>query len=149
MRRLAVFTAVLAAAFAAQALADRGPPVDMTTHVLPDEQRIDMAGTVIASKPCRKARTFEISNRRLDGTTRAGSAFHATNKKGHFKGEVEFLYQGDGNNGDVPEGGGTVTYTLRAQRSRPQKDRFHAYNCPRIVHTEKVDIPPDPAAVEP
>ena len=146
MRRLALATAILAAAFAAQAAADRGPNVDMTTHVVPDEMRIDMSGTVIASKPCRRARTFQISNRKLDGTQRAGSAFRATNKAGHFKGQIEFLYQGDGNNGDVPESGGTITYTLRAQRTRPQKDRFHAYKCPRIVHTEKVDIPPDPFA---
>jgi hypothetical protein len=149
MRRLLLAVVVLTAALAAQAFADHGPPVEMTTHVLPERMKIDVSGRVVASKPCRKARSLHIFNRKLDGTTRDQGAFRATSKTGKFSGQVEFLYQGGNNSGDVPESGGTIVYTFKAQKTRPPKGRFHHYNCPRIVHTESVQVPADPYAVEP
>jgi hypothetical protein len=129
-----------------QAVSDRGPPVEITSKVHPEELSITMSGKVIASKPCRRGRDLSINNKRLNGGGHPQGTFRSTGRRGHFHGEVEFLYQGEGNSGDVPESGGTITFTLKAPRTRPQKGRFSSYNCPRIVHTERVDIPPDPGA---
>jgi hypothetical protein len=149
MRRMLLASMILVAGFAAQAFADRGPPVEMTTNVNAQEMHVDISGRIVASKPCRRDRSLHILNRKLDGTTRDQGAFHATGKTGKFRGQAEFLYQGGGNSGDVSEGGGTIVFTFKAQRTRPLKGRFHHYNCPRIVHMESVQIPPDPYAAEP
>ena len=146
MRRLLLAAVVLTAALAAQAVADTGPPLEITWHPDPERMHIDFAGRIVASKPCRRGRILHLSNRKLDGTVRNQGASYPTPRTGRFRGQAEFLYQGGNNSGDVAESGGTIEFKLTAQRTRPPKGRFHSYRCPRIVHTERVEIPPDPYA---
>ena len=150
MRRLALLTAALVAGFATQALADHGPPVDFNVTTMDAEaMHFEGSGTVIASKPCRRARDLTIFTAGLGRRSFEQGTFHSTNRAGHFHGEIEWLYRGGNNDGDIPEEGGTLVVTLKAPKTRPQKDNLHAYHCTRIVHTERVQIPPDPAAQEP
>jgi hypothetical protein len=154
MRRVLLATAVSGAAFAGlltQAVADRGPPVNVTiTQMTPEESHFVLSGRVVASKPCRRSRDFEV---RTEGPGRPGAVqgtLRPSNKAGHFgPGQVNWRYVRDGKPGDIPEGGGTLVVTLKAPKTRPQKGRFHSYHCKPIVRTERVEIPPDPFPEEP
>jgi hypothetical protein len=131
--------------------ADRGAPVDVTINkIVPEGEHLVLSGRVAASRPCRRSRDFDV---RVAGPSRPGAiqgTLRASNKAGHFgPAQVNWSYVRDSTPGDIPAGGGTLTITLKAAKTRPQKDRFHAYHCKPIVHTERVEIPPDPSAQEP
>lgn len=148
VRQALLGTAVTAAALSGpltQALAERGARVDITWRVNADAEKIHMSGSVIASRPCRYKRNFAISHVR-NGARMYDGVSGVTNRAGHFGANLEFRYEHDNLPGDVPASGGRITYRMKATSTKPQKDTFHAYHCPRVVHTEVIDVPPNPNA---
>jgi hypothetical protein len=127
--------------------ADAGP-IEATTNVLPEDRTIQVSGRVVLSRPCRRSRDLNVTHLR-GGRKVSDGTFHPTNRRGHFEGELPFDYTSEGHEGDVPQAGGRITYTLKAPRTRPQRDRFHAYHCKRLKDSMVVDVPPDPFAEGP